>query len=60
MDDKFPNSGGGRKKKRKMWGFPHRKVSGVIPLMGVRRMKGLIRDFGELQGSRIEYKVEIQ
>ncbi|WP_287689992.1 transposase [Metallosphaera javensis (ex Sakai et al. 2022)] len=45
----------------KMWGFPHRKVSGVIPLMGVRRMNGLIRDFGELQGSRIEYKIhEIQ
>ncbi|WP_287689565.1 transposase [Metallosphaera javensis (ex Sakai et al. 2022)] len=45
----------------KMWGFPHRKVSGVIPLMGVRRMNGSIRDFGELQGSRIEYKVyEIQ
>ncbi|BCS91528.1 MAG: second ORF in transposon ISC1904 [Metallosphaera javensis (ex Sakai et al. 2022)] len=45
----------------KMWGFPHRKVSGVIPLMGVRRMNGSIRDFGELQGSRIEYKIhEIQ
>ncbi|BCS93633.1 MAG: second ORF in transposon ISC1904 [Metallosphaera javensis (ex Sakai et al. 2022)] len=45
----------------KMWGFPHREVSGVIPLMGVRRMSGSIRDFGELQGSRIEYKVhEIQ
>ncbi|BFH72238.1 RNA-guided endonuclease TnpB family protein [Sulfurisphaera javensis] len=41
----------------RMWGFPHRKVSGVIPLMGVRRMNGLIRDFGELQGSRIEYKI---
>ncbi len=43
----------------RMWGFPHLKVSGVIPLMGRRGMNA--RDFGELQGSRVEYKVhEIQ
>lgn len=43
----------------RMWGFPHLKVSGVIPLMGGRGMN--TRDFGELQGSRVEYKIcEIQ
>ncbi|WP_338602764.1 transposase [Sulfolobus tengchongensis] len=48
-----------RKFNFKMWGFPHRKVSGVIPLMGRRGMS--IRDFGEVQGSKIEYKIyEIQ
>ncbi|WP_338598589.1 transposase [Sulfolobus tengchongensis] len=49
-----------RKFNLKMWGFPHPfRVSGVIPLMGRRGMS--IRDFGELQGSKIEYKIyEIQ
>ncbi|ARM76678.1 RNA-guided endonuclease InsQ/TnpB family protein [Acidianus manzaensis] len=44
----------------RMWGFSHpERVSGVIPLMGGRGMS--VRDFGELQGSRIEYKIyEIQ
>ncbi|WWQ61748.1 transposase [Sulfolobus tengchongensis] len=44
----------------KMWGFPHPfRVSGVIPLMGRRGMN--IRDFGEVQGLRVEYKIyEIQ
>ncbi|WP_338599025.1 transposase [Sulfolobus tengchongensis] len=44
----------------KMWGFSHPfRVSGVIPLMGRRGMN--IRDLGEIQGLKIEYKIyEIQ